>query len=880
MKKFLAGILLCIFMLTACVPGMVLAEPLQEADKAYDLLNRLGVNPSSGSGAMQRKDFAILAMKTAGAYSYADSSTECVFADVGGVLSGILNTAVELGYFTLPSDRLFRPEAAITYTEAATVCVRMLGYAHMTDANSYNVAQYLDIANRLKLLKGIDADNFGIQEINLMLYRTLLAKCSDTIYMDAGISVDMGEQLFIEKVYGIAQYTGRVESIDKAAATGSGPVQQGMVKINGEIYKTDEAYDYGYLNKTVEYYVTHISGEDVLFAMYEISSAEDIEVISYDSIGVDGNLSSYSYFRGNSKKTVNLSEDVTVVINGEKKFAVSEQDFVPECGKIRLSDGDGDGRYDIVVIESYVYYEVGSVDVNGQRLDDVNGNLPLELSLFDDPSKNSIVFSDGSPAGLQDITKGMVLEVMYSKNPDNSIDYSRCITIRILEDVIEGTIESVTPSNCEVQIENERYHYLSALEEELLVGYHIRGYIGSTGEIGYIAEMNKEDGEKYGYLVAVKKKSVIDDAMYVKMYTQDADMIVFETGNKIRFTGLYNDAYVYNKAIDAIELEQIFAQGELVKYLADEAGNLKSISRAVDRSSDETYEGYDEDVFTLEYKNQNGRLFGVVASENYFYSADSLLFVVPESGEDDDYAVGDYNILGEINNQDVTLYDATKDWTIKAAVVRTSSSVSPELTDDEQGNLYLALISSKKEILNNDGDVVVAYEAYREGQPVTLYAYDEDLRDPSVSVPAQGEKSEIYFNELNPGDCIQYKTNMNGEVNLLNVLFRYDKNNLSARQFILRSADGYLSQLITTFGKVTRYQVGSYFMTDYSTQRRFNFGDTRMNSYIYIFDVETGKVEVLPEFTYLNGEGSGNNDYVFVKTRRTSIRDVVIYRTY
>lgn len=177
-----------------------------------------------------------------------------------------------------------------------------------------------------------------------------------------------------------------------------------------------------------------------------------------------------------------------------------------------------------------------------------------------------------------------------------------------------------------------------------------------------------------------------------------------------------------------------------------------------------------------------------------------------------------------------------------------------------------------------DYEYVSAFKAYSKGKEVTLVANNEELCDKNIDVPNQGEKSKIYFNELNPGDIIQYRTNQNGQVSLLNVLSRFDKDKMYAKYFVSNPSEDYLSYMILECGKVTKYKAGGYFTLENDLSRKYSLSDKRMPIYLYLYNLSTGTVEVLPSMSYLREATEANPDYVFVKTRRTSVRDVVIYR--
>lgn len=856
-------------------PGAALGQKADfVSDNAYDLLTRLGIEVTNDNTQLTRIEFATLILQLTKQLGEGEAIPESYFYDVQGVSAGVVNSAVDLGYFKKSANGMFRPNDNITFEEAVVVCVRVLGYEY-TAGEPYSFAKYFNIANRNKLLDGVDTADFDSVSLNVLLVNTLNATCADTVYAEN--KIQLPETTLIESLYGIAHYVGRVDAVNGVSVTGSDIADYGRVIIDGVTYATDEAYaTEDFLGSTVDCYLTNQNGSSRLFAMYRYEEGRYLELDGEDIASVANDLSYIRYYAGNSAKNAKLDSGISVIYNNTKKFNVSKKDFEGENVRITLTDSDSNGVYETAVISNPRYYKVAAVDVEDMYVGSYNNMPPLELGQLASDNLLEIVNTDGTYASLSDIKKGTYIEVLNSVNSVGAIDYSKNVRIVILSGTVSGAVESVDYDNNSVTVNGTEYGYVSDIADEIAPGKGLIFYIGTNGKLIGISDI-LPDSNTYGYLVGVKKDGTLSDNVMAKIFGQNGKMAVYTTGRKINYTGYIGTDYVENMTVDSDELIGYITEGQLVKYYADGNNILQKLVCAYDYSSDSDYEGNDDSKFTLEYHNPKGRFYNVVASENHYYDTKSLIFSIPENGVDRDYSVGPYTAYPELNGVDIRLYDSSASFICKVGVMVTSSTLAAEFTDEELGDQNIAVISKKTKKIMGEEEVI-ALKAYCKSKEVTLVAKRDDLHDATVAVPSQGEKSTIYFNELNPGDVIQYKDDGNGMVTLINVLHRFDKNNLSSRYYTLQPDMAHLSLMITQSGLVEKYKPDGFFTVTDSNGKKYNFSDTRIMYHIYIYDIATGDVEVVNPLTYLNEAGSANPDYVFVKCRRTSLRDLVVYR--
>lgn len=876
--RITAGIVaFVILVLVLCLPECRVNAKYASEERIADFLGKLEIGAYSGKG-VTRVDFASMIMKAVDAYENNNVVEESVFLDVEGIPVSFVNPAVSMGYFKVPDDRKFRPYDYVTYEEAVAVCVRVLGYENMAVQKGV-MAEYIVFAQRLDILSGVSASDFHADSVNRLVYNMLHGMCAKKTYTASDLShIEIGTVSLLEEIYGIRFLSGSVTSINGLARVGTDAVNAQKIMIDGNSYVTLDTYDTEkFLGIYVDYYVTEMNGREILFAMYACTEQTSIRLYGSDIVKAAEDVSSLTYYNGKSSKTAKLAKDITVIYNNENRFAVTANDFLGEDVTVILTDADKDGVYDHAMIKKPEYHKVLTVNADYMRLDFEDGSNPLLLGEISDEDQLMIVSQNGSKAELADIKNGSYIEVLLSKTASGEIDYEKAITITLLENKITGKAEAITSTDNRIVIDGTEYPYISDISDEIQLGEIADFYIGTSGTIVAVGE-NSYDSTMYGYWVAAAKEGGLSGEIKVKLFTQNNQMKQFKTDKKVKFSGYINGVYEDNRAVQAEELLKYVAKPQLVRFYADENDVLKQVHVAYDHSGEPSYEGYDPDRFSLEYHSKNGRFFNVVVNEDYFYDASSVIFSIPEDGKDEDYHADKYSYYAEERNVELMAYDSNDKWAIAAGVMISSDSAAAEPENDVIADEYVVLISKKISVLDEDGMPITAYTGYCRGAEIKLIPYRETLSDKTISVPAQGEKSEIFFNELNPGDVLQCWKNSDGKVRQMNVLHRFDAKNPKPAYYSLEPGSGYLSVCITEFGAVTKSRPDSYFRLE-STDKRYNLADLRYPCYIYEFDVNTGRVTVLKSLGFFDDVSSENPDYVFAKTRRTSLRDVVIYRS-
>lgn len=161
MKRKLVSLLLA-FSLLAALP--VLPARAADSTDAVSLMQTLGVMTGDQNGNLNlsrnvtRAEFAKMLVSASAYKNSAASAGYSLFKDVksGHWASGYIKITVEQGWFNGYLDGTFRPGNPITYEEAATVALRLLGYTASDLTGAYPMAQISKFQS-LDLHEGISA---------------------------------------------------------------------------------------------------------------------------------------------------------------------------------------------------------------------------------------------------------------------------------------------------------------------------------------------------------------------------------------------------------------------------------------------------------------------------------------------------------------------------------------------------------------------------------------------------------------------------------------------------------------------------------------------------------------------------------------------------
>ena len=399
MKRVLSLILaisMIMSMFTFSFAGVSLSDVAgTEYQAAVEALVELGIVNGYEDGTyrpeqkVSRAEMAKLLVIAAGLEAAAEINEGATrFTDVnGGWASGYINVAAEYGYIMGDPDGSFRPDDTVSYAEAATMALRVLGYKSVVEAKGTWPTNYIAKAEDLDMLEDITYGN----------YSEGATRGNVAVLMWNMLRTDMWA------VRGESDGDG-LEYDDKQGA---------MLNIKFK--------DYRYFEADFDYFTINDDGE-VMVGLLPIEDSEDAikELLR--------GTSEYEYF-GNDFYTFVPGTEVEVLVNTKDDTLLT----MVRTGSDKLVEGikeDIDEDYDEISGDLYLYahalverkaivaateisgestyvYEINTTNKNYIKFNEGN-KLNVTRFKYDD-METEIILKDGERATIEDVEVGDVL---------------------------------------------------------------------------------------------------------------------------------------------------------------------------------------------------------------------------------------------------------------------------------------------------------------------------------------------------------------------------------------------------------------------------------------------------------------------------------------
>lgn len=838
-------------------------------------LNSVGISAIESSDYITRKDFVVMIVEASGAVNSAGVGS---FNDVDGDAADYISTAKALGYIKGDSNGQFNPDDVIRYDDAMLICLRVLGFENCVnnDADRNRFVRTLNLADKLNYTELLSCD-----QANIIIFNMLNSHYAVSDYAEDE-TVHISDDYFMNDRLDLYKLNGRVTAVSGISIVPTAfDLDEDEICIDNIVYKNECVMDYDYIGSDIVFYMKKYEDYKSVVFFNKTQVKDSVEKISAnDIVSVKGfnkddskyeKSSPYIECEGtNSRlKKIYLSPSSLVYVNGNGVVGVTNEVLIPKSGYVKVLSSNGKNN-DIIIVEDYLYYRVDAVSEGNEIISDAGDNPTIYLDRFDN---YTIKHSDGKAAALTDIKKDSLLAVAATVN-NNQIDTDAKLTIEIMNSGFSGKVEKISYRDNYVTVSGKQYEFSEDVSDNLNIDSEGVFYLGKNDEI--VIFVNEVSDRNYGFLMKIGTDGVLNRS--AKMIIYDAAgkkyKLSFDDRTKVKYTGMLNDSYVTNTQIGVDTFLELFNEPQLVVFKANE-DNITHIEKAVDCSSQSDYIGYDEDRFTIDYSNNNGRIYSVWVAQNYNFKKNAKLFVTKKNAEnDEDIVVADYSYLGQdVKGLNIKLYDSTKKFEVPIALVTVDDiAINPGGSFALEKNI--ALIQGQFSAIDNDGNEYKGYNAYCKGQLVKLIPKFDDLKD-TKSTMWNGVTGKKFFSELEAGDIIQYGLDASGKVNVIHILHSKSSD---TDEYITYNDYDYASEMSTAYGKVMQFVPESFFSLSSSESRKFPFarpiiGQNGVKMYVYVYYQDRGLVTTSSSLDYLE-----DGEKVFVRTARADVTDIVIYR--
>ncbi len=714
------------------------------AENSAELYESLGIIlPDDTNDPLTRGDFARTAVtlipdadRWSGDIPFYDVSEDSKYYSAVSCLYG---KAVIKG----TGQNLYSPEKNITSAETCAIIIRILGYDFMADG------KYQAAAMNLGLLKGVTFNGDGTVSKSMarrMIFNALETEIGTYEYVNGALRVDLQDSAtYLERCFGVYKINGVVSDNGKTSLYGASSAGKGNTVIGEHTYKNESSSDY--LACEVEaWYVTE-NDTDIIKYM---SPRYDNAVLEFNARDIksfaDGQYKIEK--EPNKTKTYRLSDTYKIIYNeslynGEYTKENLENILIPEIGTVKLTDSNGDGKYDTVIVKSYETFVVsGTVESSKTIVDKLDSTRKISFENVDELDVMSI---DGSRRDFGNILSGEVISV--AMNDDKS--YAEII---ISENKITGqnvsvSSEYITIDEAEHYMTKSYRKYLENISASRLVNAVF--YTDFEGNIAY-HDMNLENGT-VAYLIGYYREES-GDGVVMKLHTEDNEFKKLKLAEKVSIDG---SVIKRGKQFDIIASKQ-YTDGYLINYKQNDEQEITKIDFAYyqnvpenrDAESFHIIDGYEH----CKEKLKTSKIGAGLALES-----DTKVWIVPTEGGDD-----------QIN---VVQPSATASGAYGPTLTLTAYSF------EEYALSSKYVVVSDKEFAGFD----MANESYASNQKPMIVkeirkAYKNDETVNCIVVSDGGQYKELYTSyeetpvcrksgkQLRVGDMIRYSTDKAGMI--------------------------------------------------------------------------------------------------------------------
>ena len=786
MKKTVAFLLGLVMVLTMAVSAFAYTVSTDLAGTKYEeagaVLGALGIMVGDPDGSfrpddgIKRSEFSKIVVHAMGLEHSAEAAkgqTKYHDVSVDYWANGYINVASNHKLVVGDPDGNFRPEDRISYQEAITILVRMLGYELVAESKGGYPAGYLQVANQYGFTKnaagsGAEVTKRGVAAI--LTYNALTIGMMEQTGFGSNTNFEITDKTILKENLSTEKFQGQITGNHYTKLTAASGLDKDQIEIDGVVYKTADAQAGDFLGYRVNYYLKtdDIGDKTVILVRPETGKNKELVIDGSNIETVDADRINYWQNKETDKATkyAKISASAKMIYNG---VAVSYDEAKLKengtlAGTVKLLDTNADDTYDVVFVNEYQNLVVDTTSSLSYTVSDKYGNPSLTF----DPEESGVKFSLTDKLGkefkFEDLKEWMVISYLKSESED-------VIRAIVVTDKVSGAVTEIEDDKYKIdgsfyQIA-DNYKGTVKLDDEGTFYLDVRGNIAAV-------DTNSTLSDKYAYLIDAAEADGMDDHVDFKLFNLKGEIEILSSKDKISYNGGTKEAA---KTV----LEKLKSDGkvtkQLITYEVDSDGKIIKLNTATDVSGSGI--AINKDKFSLNFKGEETLYKKASSKLGSFVITDStIVFDIPKTAtSSDEYAIKNKGMFEDEGLYDVEIYDVGEDLTAKIVLVKNSTG----LTNAESP---IAVVNKISQYRNEKGDIVDKLYAAHNGQMIALETAEKGLL-----VNGSGQ-------QLKAGDIIQFRTNTQGAIDRITVLFEVkDK----ATEFSKTEGDMRL-----TYGKVDR----------------------------------------------------------------------------
>ena len=600
-KKILS--LLVVFTLAL---SMLTLGNVQAAEDEFAILRTLGINTdfSDDTTPITRYQLAQIALELTG--NSPDAEGEPTYPDVPAKhkFFPIVNAVTKNGLMGALSNGAFGAETNASIMDGGRVLLSELGYTAFGVQAGWTDAQYASKVQSLGLTSGIDSSKgLTYNAIGRMMVNMLTTKTMEIVSVSSeGIQFAESDDTYVESKYGYLIKTGVFQANGEASMAGFAKVKNSEAVIDGALYKTN-GNDYSdFVGYNVKIILTSaVDGEIIHVEKY--SGFEEL-VIPAERINSYNNYKYYFLDENDKQEMVSFNTNARVIINGQNAADYNADYFKPDHGTVTLIDTEGDDVYDVVNINTMIYYKVGGTTA-------VSIADAWTGESFKTDEERTFVYSKGAPTDIMQLEPGSYAEisagaVKFEEVNGNKImkldfDNSKLFTINVVDTTtVRGEITSrkVNALGIDGVMYEINPFYQDLIDSQYIdapiLGSTVTLVLNAKGQIIDVTDIvtdyaNSEVPKKYAYMIgAVEARGETGQAIIKTIDLDTLEEKSYFTAKDCKINGKKFEYKDCVKIDTSTNTTFILPDGnfkhQLIKLAVNDADEITELYLAVDHS--------------------------------------------------------------------------------------------------------------------------------------------------------------------------------------------------------------------------------------------------------------------------------------------------------
>lgn len=647
------------------------------SSEEFDILNGLGflsedVLTMNANAPLTRAQFIGILFKIVGYDAQAYTKSNIPFIDVSfdnpyrKEISGFYNMGIVSGV----GEKEFAPDAPITYLQAASLIVNVLGYKKYASMKFENTNYpYINMAIELDLISNMDAYNtdkaITADEAIKILYRTARTDIMEVTGIDGNgyATYQVRKDFELIEKYNDIHYREGVVYSDGMVAIANAVAQEEIAVIEGQRYEIRDFDVLGLLGYEVNFFFKTENDVNVLlYAFKSDSDSKNVVEIKSSDLDIDNpqySLTNILYYKKDKLEKLKVSEHVEIIYNNSEDLFMNE--IKPKSGSVRFISIDGDNKcYEYAVIEEYDNIFVSAIPDESELIFGKYGQFVNPRAY-----EKVKIYMDGKEIAISDIPLNRVISMLKSNDNSSLIMYvNKAGTL--------ANLDKITKKNNKdyYGFGKESYCFANSYLDLMAAGLYSMPTVELGGQYTYyldrdgnIAEISGEvAGLQYAYVIdAMEDDDDFADAGSVKI------KLILENGTITVVKGIKNiktnDQFFTSRVSitgDELVRDSRFKRDSVVKVLINSKNEIKEFyfangenqGYALDSNGEPFRYGYNPDIssFTRNYTATNstkvtykstGKYLEIGGVGKYFLTPATKCFVkyLNTLGDDPEYAV-------------------------------------------------------------------------------------------------------------------------------------------------------------------------------------------------------------------------------------------------